>query len=84
LFFKILFLPHSLKNGNSREAETPQSILCPKTNFAYKINFKKVFTFAILYDIIPFAHARFSGCGVNLSEVITCRILGFEANILMR
>jgi hypothetical protein len=48
---------------------------------ALKIIFKKVFTFYFLCDIIPFAHARFSGYGVNPFGVITCRILGSEANI---
>jgi len=51
------------------------------TNWAVKIIFKKLFTSRFLYDIIRFAHARFSGCGVNLNEVFTCRFLGSEANI---
>lgn len=46
-----------------------------------KIIFKKVFTSENVYDIIPFAHARFSDSGVNPDGVFTCRILGSEANI---
>ena len=62
----------------------PIIILCRRRKSGIEINFKKVFTNRFCCDIIPFANARYSGCGVNLFEVITCRILGAEANILMR
>ena len=63
---------------------TPIIILCRRRKSGIEINFKKVFTKRKCCDIIASANARYSGCGVNLFEVITCRILGAEANILMR
>ena len=63
------------------EGNALNSYYARKTEMASKIIFKKVFTFYFLCVIIPFAHARFSGYGVNPVGVITCRILGSEANI---
>lgn len=62
-------------------------ILCRILNHGIengKNKFKKLFTTQIIYDIIHFACARFSGFGVNLNEVFTCRFPGCEANKLMR